>query len=71
MQKLWVTQNKFYKAHVLKDQSGKWVIYRWWGSLTNKRGNSQVSVIKNHEEAYNALKLISKRRIAHGYVEVF
>jgi len=71
MNKLWVTKNKFYKINISRNLLNQWIIVCWWGSLITKRGNNKKTLAKNYEEAYNFLKLISKRRIAHGYIEVF
>ena len=71
MNKLWVTTNKYYKTNIFTDSFNQWIVTCWWGSLTNKRGNHKRSIVKSYEEACDLLKLISKRRIAHGYIEVF
>lgn len=71
IRRFWVNKTKYYKANILKDLPDRWVVYCWWGSLTNKRGNHKRSIVRSYEEACDLLKLISKRRIAHGYIEVF
>lgn len=58
-EKSWVTESKYYKIRMTSDDGLNWVIFRWWGSFVNRKGNKKISVFKTQRDAQRLLNKIA------------
>lgn len=68
----WVNREKrrYYRAQLLNDLLGDWVVISRWGSLDSDRGGSMMALVDSEAEGERKIDEIDKRRRQRGYEPV-
>ena len=66
----WGTDCRYYRADIMQDLFGTWLLKRSWGSLHSGLGNNKTLVARDYEHALTLLEEVVRQRQQRGYVRV-
>jgi hypothetical protein len=66
---LWVSATRYYKAVLMRDLLGDWIVMTARGGRNNRLGALRTESVQSHKHGIDRIARLGRMRARHGYIQ--